>query len=117
MESQLNQVYQLEKELIENKNKFESYGTREIQCIQNIKIFETSLKELETDDPSVKVYQPLGKAFLMRPRNAIKTDLEFLLEANKKGFEEDRKMKTHFEGKKIELERQLIELTKGLKVN
>ena len=117
MESLLNQVYQLEKELIENKNKFESYGNREIQCIQNIKIFETSIKELEVDDPSVKVYQPLGKAFLMRPRTAIKADLEFLLQANQKGFEEDKQMKVHFEGKKIELERQLIELTKTLKLN
>lgn len=117
MEGLLSQVYQLEKELIENKNKFESYGQREVQCIQNLKIFEASLGELNApQNEKARVYQPLGKAFLLRPAAEVKADLEGLTEVNKKGLEEDRKMKGHFEGKKNELEKQLIELTKGLKV-
>ena len=116
MDNTLNQVYQLEKELIENRTQFEKFANKEIQSIQNIKIFETSLKELEKVGDA-KVYQPMGKAFILRKKDAVKTDLEFLMEINRKALEEDKKNKLHFEASKNDLEKQLIEMAKSIKLN
>ena len=117
METSLNQVYQLEKEMLEQRSKYDQYYNNEILCTQNIKIFEFSLDAIEEQPSDRAVYQPLGKAFLRRPKEALANDLRTLLESNEKSLGEHRRMKEHFETKKIELEKQLVELTKGLKLN
>ena len=117
MDAQLNQVYQLEKDMLEQRTKFETYQNNEIICLQNIKIFEYSLQTLKTENDSSKVFQPLGKAFLRRGKAELTKDLEALLEINQKNIEDNRKMKEHFEGKKNEIETQLVELAKTLKIS
>ena len=117
MDSILTQVYQLEKELIENKTKYENFAAKEVQSIQNVRIFEASLEELARNGNQREVFQPLGKAFLLRKPQELVKDLQHLKEVNTKGMEEDRKMKENFGQKKAELEKQLIELTHNLKRN
>ncbi len=117
MESSLNQIYQLEKEMLEQRSKYEQYHSNEVMCTQNARIFEFSLEALQTQPEGLAVYQPLGKAFLRRPKDALAADLRNLLEGNHKNFEEAKKMKEHFESKKNELEKQLLEMTKTLKIN
>lgn len=116
MESTLNQIYQLEKEMLEQKSKYEMYLNNEVVCTQNIRIFEYSLAALREEQEGRAVYQPLGKAFLRRDRGGLCRDLEELLESNQKSLEESRRLKEHFESKKGELERQVTELTRGLKL-
>ena len=117
MESSLNQIYQLEKEMLEHRSKYEQYYSNEVMCTQNGRIFEFSLEALKSQPADQGVYQPLGKAFLRRPKDALATDLANLLESNQKNLEEAKKMKEHFESKKNELEKQLVEMTKTLKLN
>ena len=116
MDNTLSQIYQLEKEFIESRTQYENFANKEIQSIQNIKIFETSLKELDKNTNG-KVYQPMGKAFILRKRENMKADLEYLMDVNRKALEEDRKKKAHFEVSKNDLEKQLIEMAKSIKMN
>ena len=116
MDAQLNQIYQLEKEMLDQKSKYENSFNNEMVCLQNIKIFEYSLSALRTENDGAKVFQPLGKAFLRRGKHELIKDLESLLETNQKSVEEHKKMREHFEGKKGELEGQLVEMTRGLKL-
>ncbi len=116
METSLNQIYQVEKEMLEQKSKYEQYFSNEVMCKQNMQIFEFSLESLKDHPDHLAVYQPLGKAFLRRSKEALAVDLKSLLEGNQKNLEEAKKMKEHFEIKKTELEKQLLEMTKTLKI-
>lgn len=112
-ENLLNQVYQAEKDYIGLKNQYETYVSSELQAYQQKKVFEytlDSLKEIDTN----KVYQPLGKAFIVRDKSEVIEDLEYLQNKAGEDLENAKKYKEIFGLKKAEFEKQLIEMTKNL---
>ena len=115
-EGLINQVYQTEKEFLATKSQYETYLNSEMQTMQQKTLFKYTLENLNELEKE-KVYQPVGKAFLIRKKENLVEDFEYLL--NK--AEEDLKVCTNyrqqFEKKKNDLQRQLVEMTKGLKLN
>lgn len=112
-EGLVNQIYQAEKEYITLKNQYELYATSEIQAIQQQKVFEYTLDALKAVD-NEKVYQPMGKAFIIRDKKDMVTDLEYLQQRAVEDLEKAKTYKDVFGNKKTELEKQLIEMTKNL---
>lgn len=107
------QIYQAEKEYIGLKNQYELYATSELQAVQQQKVFEYTLESLKTVE-NEKVFQPMGKAFIIRDKKDIVDDFEYLLKKTAEDMEKARGVKEMVGGKKTELEKQLIEMTKSL---
>ncbi len=104
MEGQLAEAYKVEKEFMENKQKLELYNSQMLNSIQSKTILEQSLKILqEPDMEERKVYQPLGKCYLMRDPAKFKADVEFVLEKESKNLTEHRKNKEMYEVKTLDL--------------
>ena len=112
-EGLINQVYQAEKEYIALKNQYEMYATSELQAVQQQKVYEYTLESLKAID-NEKVYQPMGKAFIIRDKKDIVDDFEYLHAKTGEDLAKARNYKEVFGGKKSELEKQLVEMTKNL---
>ena len=115
-EGLINQVYQTEKEFLAAKGQYEAYLNSEMQTMQQKKVFEyslESLKELKSD----RVYQPVGKAFLARKKENMIDDFEYLLNKAEEDLKACSNYRQQFEKKKNDLQKQLVEMTKGLKIN
>lgn len=81
--------------------------------MQQQKVYEYTLDALKAVD-NAKVYQPMGKAFIIREKSDIVEDFEYLCKKTGEELEKARQYKEVFGGKKAELEKQLVEMTKSL---
>ena len=109
----INQVYQAEKDYINLKNQYEMYASTELQSLQQQKVYDYTLESLKEIDVS-KVYQPMGKAFIIRSKDEVVADLEYLQKKAGEDLENARKYKEVLGSKKTDLEKQLVEMTKNL---
>ena len=117
MEDTLQQVYKLEKEFMENKQKLQQFHQAELTSIQSKKILDYSLEVLEEKNiDKKKIFQPLGKCYLRRDPVKLREDIKFVLEKEAKNLEENKKMKNHYQKLTLDANKQLIEMTKDLKV-
>lgn len=111
---QLAQLYNLEKELITQRTNFKNYVNTEIMLMQNQAKYKTTLEELGNINDNRKVYQPIGKAFIIRNKEEYIKDLKFLIEKCDKDISETSKIKEHAGKKLKECERNVMELTKSM---
>lgn len=117
MEETLQQVYKLEKEFVENKQKLQKYHQAELTSIQSKKILDYSLKVLEEENiEKKKIFQPLGKCYLRRDPAELREDIKFVLDKEAKNLEENKKLKLHYQKLTLDANKQLVEMTKDLKV-
>lgn len=112
-EGLINQVYAAEKDYIALKNNYEMYATAELQAVQQLKVYEYTLESLKSVD-NEKVFQPMGKAFIIRDKKDIVEDFEYLQKKTGEDYETAKKYKEVFGSKKTELEKQLVEMTQNL---
>ena len=115
MESIQEQMFRLEKELQENNRLFELYQRQEFTCHNYKSIYTLSLRALDDTTDTQQTFQPLGKAFIIRPKDDLRQDITELERNNEKSIEENKKLKEHYFNKKKEASRQLLELINSCK--
>ena len=86
-EEQTQQILNAEKQLMSERQQFKNYAQARLILASNEEKFRLSLKELESAGER-PCFQPLGKAYLMRPKADLVSDFTHLVETNKKEQEE-----------------------------
>ena len=112
-EGLINQVYQTEKEYIGLKNQYDTYANAELQTLQQQKVCSYTLEALK-DVENNKVYQPMGKAFIIRDKKDVVEDFEYLQKKAEEDHGKAKQYKDILGKKKAEMEKQLVEMTKNL---
>jgi len=86
-DEQLQQKYQLEIELISSRDQYKAYAQAKLNNVVTSDKYKSAVKEIEEAGDS-KVYQALGKAYLMRKKEDLIGDYKDLLDQNEKEHEE-----------------------------
>mmetsp|Transcript_21410 Transcript_21410/g.24877 ORF Transcript_21410/g.24877 Transcript_21410/m.24877 type:complete len:119 (+) Transcript_21410:49-405(+) len=115
-DDQINQVYEIQRELVAAQTKINFYSSSQFALKKNSEKAKISIREIQALGPEHKTYRPLGKAFILKDPKDIIKDLEQTITSNLKEAEENDKYRQHFEGKFKELEKQLRESMSGLKL-
>lgn len=86
-DEQLQQKYQLEIELISSRDQYKAYAQAKLNNVVTSDKYRSAVKEIEEVGEN-KVYQALGKAYLMRKKEDLLSDYKDLLDQNEKEHEE-----------------------------
>lgn len=86
-DDQLQQKYQLEIELISSRDQYKAYAQAKLNNVVTTDKYKSAVKEIEEAGEN-KVYQALGKAYLMRKKEELLGDYNDLLSQNEKEHEE-----------------------------
>lgn len=86
-DEQLQQKYQLEIELISARDQFRSYAQAKLSNVVTGDKYRQAVKQID-DSGDSRVFQAIGKAFLLRKNDELKGDYTELLKQNEKEHDE-----------------------------
>ncbi|KAM3126778.1 hypothetical protein pb186bvf_021118 [Paramecium bursaria] len=114
-EAQFQQAVELEREVIQTLQRVRQYEASIMQLRKNNGKCNITLKELSTVEEQ-KTYAPVGKCFIMKPKNDIVNDVSNLIKQNDKDIEDYDKLRQLLITKGKEKEAQLQEQMKNLRL-
>ncbi|KAL4426615.1 hypothetical protein ABPG74_003078 [Tetrahymena malaccensis] len=98
-------ILETERDIIAAVQKSKAYENSISFLKRNIMKGQITLRELESVAPEQKAYRPLGRAFILKSKEDIKTELEGIMKSNENDIQEYEKSRQHFVKKREDLEK------------
>ena len=81
-DEQIKMKYQLEIDLISARDQFKHYAQAKLSNVVTRDKYDSAVKAIKENDKNV--YQTIGKAYILRPRDELLGDYESLIDENNK---------------------------------
>ncbi|EGR27883.1 hypothetical protein IMG5_187270 [Ichthyophthirius multifiliis] len=108
-------VLEQERDMIGAAQKAKAYDNSILFLKRNIAKGQISLKELNSVQQNQKAYRPLGRAFILRNKEDIQTELEGIIKNNETDIKDYEKNRAHLIKKRDELEKLVKEGVEKIK--
>lgn len=79
-EQLVQQLYELQKEVVSTQNNLRNYEAASISATRKSEMTKITLRELDTIEATAKVYKPIGRVFVNKPKEDLVADLTKLVE-------------------------------------